>query len=593
MKFRKFLAELQRRNVIKSVIAYLAVAWIVVQIGSIIFPVFEAPPILMQGLIILLSVGLIFWVGFSWMYDLTPSGFLKTDSTGYSEDTHRRNDRRLNLVILSALTVGILLLLVASFWAGSRWANPNTTGTSLQIAITPLTASNIDSDGEILVTGLTDGLIDEMSRINNLVVMSIASSQYLKAGFLESNPVVRDQAEDVDYFISGNISKQDAFVKIDLILSKSLDGRPVFTKTYTTDISNIRPFWKEVADELAMEMGLSVNEEQALKRAGIRPVSPETYELYLKGKYYLNRSTVEDWQRGIVYFEEAVNKNPADPHAYAGLAEAYITLGHSLNPPRDVFPKALAAAKRAIQLDSLNAEGWAALSHYHTYFGWDWALAEFAYHKANKLNPNMAYNHYHRAWYLALFGRMDEAIAAHKRAQEIDPFSSFHTAWLAKLYQMVGEHEKALEEVDRAAQMFDDNALSLQIRAQILMDLGENEAALKAMKRAIEINAGWKYWAYGQILFGTGNYDAGMELIKEIEQMEETPFYSLCIARLYFLAKDYDSGFRWLEKAKGHAFYPWIRVLNADEQLQSDPRYLMLIDELGLPDPAPLEYSGT
>ena len=93
--------------------------------------------------------------------------------------------------------------------------------------------------------------------------------------------------------------------------------------------------------------------------------------------------------------------------------------------PPDVFPKALAAAKRAIELDSLNAEGWASLAHYHTYFGWDWQLAEVAFHKANELNPNMAYNHYHRAWYLALFGRMNEAIVEHKQSTGTRPFYTF------------------------------------------------------------------------------------------------------------------------------------------------------------------------
>lgn len=591
MKFRKFLGELQRRNVIKAVIAYLAVAWILVQIASTLFPVFDVPPILMKGLIILLSIGLIFWVGFSWMYDLTPSGFLKTDSADYSEDTHKRNDRRLNFVIVTALTVGLLFLLGASFWAGSQWAKPDSQEALIRIAVTPLIVEKGISDEEILESGFTSALIDEMAQIKNVKVMSLASSQFLKAGFLDNNEFIQEEAEEIDYFISGRITKQNTTLELDLLLSKSLAGRSVFKKNYKTDISGIRAFWRDIAEELALELGLPSSEFQTLKRAGITSVTPETYELYLKGKYYLNRSTVADWQKGIVYFEEAVNKNPADPHAYAGLAEAYITLGHSLNPPIDVFPKALAAAKRAIQLDSLNAEGWAALSHYHTYFGWDWALADYAYLKANSLNPNMAYNHYHRAWYLALFGRMDEAIEAHKRAQEIDPFSSMHTSWLGKLYQMVGEHEKALEEVDKAAEMFDDNALSLYIRGQIYYDMGNEQAALENMKKAAEINSGWKYMGYGELLFQTGNFEAGMEIINELEQLEETPFFSLCLAGMYFNANDYDTGFQWLEKAKGHAFYPWIRVLNKDEKLQSDPRYLQLIDELGLPDPAPLSYS--
>jgi tetratricopeptide (TPR) repeat protein len=419
----------------------------------------------------------------------------------------------------------------------------------------------------------------------------MASTRYLKAGFSPSDPIIVDELAYIDYFIFGTIQRQSNSISVVLKISKTIAGDIIWEKEYTSDISTVRQLWTSIATEVANEFDIKKKDVRLLRKAGITSVKPETYELYLKGKYYLNKSTVADWQRGIVYLEEAVDQNAGDPFAYAGLAEGYVTLGHSLTPPPDVFPKALAAAKRAIQLDSSNAEGWAALSHYHTYFGWDWDLAEYAFEKANKINPNMAYNHYHRAWYLALFGRMDEAITEHRLAQKIDPFISLHTAWLGGLYRMAGAYEKGLVEAERASGMQHDNALSMYIKGSIYVDMGRTEEGLKLLEQASNLNPGWRYYGYGMALFKTGRFEEGMEIIQELEAKEVTPFYSLCLAYLYFNADNLDKGFEWLQSAKGHAFYPWIRVKMPNPKVKKDSRYMELLKELGLPPPSPLIYN--
>jgi tetratricopeptide (TPR) repeat protein len=327
------------------------------------------------------------------------------------------------------------------------------------------------------------------------------------------------------------------------------------------------------------------------QKSEIRSIRPETYELYLKGKYYLSKSTVPEWQQGLVYLQEAIDRNPADPDAWAGMAEGYITWGHSLMPPTDVFPKALAASKRAIQLDSSNAEGWATLSQYHSYWGWDWDLADYAFRKADSLNPNMAYNHYHRSWYLALFGKMNEAIAEHKRAQELDPFTPLHTVWLAELYRWVGEYDLGLKELDKVFEMETGRyALALAIKGMILADMGEVEEGLKTLGQACEINKGW-YLFYGPYLMKHGRVKEAREIIQELESLPDTPFFNLALANIYKEAGDLDKAFEHLRKGKHHAWYAGtVRIYFADENLEQDPRYHELLSELKLPAPSPLEY---
>jgi len=590
MKFSKLISELKRRNVFKATIAYLAVAWVVIQISSIVLPAFNAPTYALKTIIYLLSVGLVFWIGFSWIYDLTPEGLQKTDDVIDDQATMRLNDRRLNKVIITSLTLAVILLIVISFYAGASWNDNPISPISKKVAVIPFVLDEEEIEEDYFKTGMTQELINELSKVDQLTVLSQASSKVLYSNMGPANILISNELEEIDYFVYGTVEREVNKLSINLELKESPDTESIWKKNYSRDISQVRELWAEVARDLAGEMGMEVKPDDAMLWLNLKPVKPETYELYLKGKHYLNKSTIKDWQRGIVYLQEAVDQNPADPYAWAGLAEGYISLGHGIMPPPDVFPKAHAAAQRAIQLDSTNAAGWAALSEYHTYFGWDWQLAEYAFKRANTLNPNMALNHYHRSWYLALFGRMNEAIEEHKRAQEIDPFTPLHTAWLGALFDMVGEYEKGIAEADRAIAMQDDYALGMLIKGRILVDQGNHEDGLEMLKQASNINPGWKYVGYAPALIRTGHIQEGKAIIQELESMEPTAFSAYCLGYLYTELGNLDKAIEWYRYKNKLGWYPWIRVTVKNKKLLKDPRFLELIREMNLPDPAPLVY---
>ena len=592
MDLKKFYRELIRRNVIRAVLAYLAVAWVLIEFASVILPTFDAPPYLLQGLIYLLAIGLIFWTGFAWVYDLSSEGWIKTPDWEDNTETRAANTRRLNTVIAVSGIMAILLLLAGSFWAGSQWGSPGVHESEKRIAVLPLEPKVAEIDDEYFAYGITDALIQELSQMEEFSVLSLASTQFLEAGILPTTDLYLQVSKDIDYFISGSYEKNGYNLKVTLNISREIDMAAIWSSTYEEDITNAAALWSGIAKDISEILGLGEQQRNRLLEKNLRPVQPETYELYLKGKYYLNKPRVEDWERALVYYQEAVDKNPADAYAYAGLAEGYITLGHNaLFPPDGVFPKALAAAKRAIQLDSMNANAWAALSQYHTYYGWDWELAEYAFNRANSLNPNLAYNHYHRSWYLALFGRMEEAIEEHKRAKEIDPFSALHTVWLGGLYNMNGQYELALKEAEIAAQMHDDYSLSSAIRGRAYIGLGQQEKGLESYREAARLNKGWKYIFYGPLLFELGYREEGLEILKEVESLPESPFFSLSLANMHFQDGNLDQTFYWLDKAKEHAWYAWtVRIFFASPEMLQDPRYMALLDELNLP---PLEAGST
>jgi len=592
MKFSKLISELKRRHVFKATIAYLAISWVIIQIASILLPTFNAPDYVLKAIIYVLFVGLIIWIGFSWIYDFTADGIQKTDDTETNEETLILTNRRLNRVIAGSLGLAVLLLVVISFWMGSSWNDNPDLPEAKVVGVIPLIhqIEGEEKEEAYFKEGMTEALISELSKVNDLRIINQASTQVLTSGFDPVSTLMSDVMNKIDYFVNGTIDRQVNTLNIQIELKVSIDANPVWRKSYTKDISEVRILWAEVAADLASQMGILVKPAVALLWSGLRPVKPETYELYLKGKHYMNKSTAAEWQRGLVYMEEAMDQNPADPYAYAFLAEAYVNLGHGPDPPPDVFPKALAAAKRAIQLDSTVALGWAALSHYHTYFGKDWAMAEYAFNRANALNPNLAYNHYHRAWYLALFGRMNEAIEEHKRAQELDPFTPLHTAWLGALYQWVGLYEKALAEAEKASEMEDDYALGMFIKGGVFLDQGKVEEGLEILRQASEINAGWKYVGYGPALIKAGYIAEGRAILEELEELPINGFRSLCMATMYSMLGDFDKAFEHLNYENKHGWFPWIRVTFFEDKIRKDPRFLKIIRDMNLPDPAPLVY---
>ena len=361
MKWKTLLSELKRRHVFKSTIAYLAISWIVLQIASTILPAFNAPEYTLKILIYVLSVGLIFWIAFSWIYDLTADGIQKTDDRPADEETIKLTNKRLNKVIAGSLSFAVLLLVVVSFWAGSNWNNQTPVVKVKKVAVIPLIDQSDNLEEAYFETGMTEALIDELSKVDQLSVISQRSTQVFTSGIQSSTALMSNVIKGIDYFVNGTLNRELNNISVNLELKETIDGQPLWQKSYTKDLSEVRTLWAEVAADLARQMSIVVKTEDAVLWSGLRSVKPETYELYLKGRHYMNKSTAEEWQRGLVYMKEAIDKNPADPYAYAFLAEAYVNLGHGPDPPPDVFPKALEAAERAIQLDSTVALAWAAL----------------------------------------------------------------------------------------------------------------------------------------------------------------------------------------------------------------------------------------
>lgn len=492
-----------------------------------------------------------------------------------------------NIKFYRNVTIVVLLLFsVVILWFTQTYKIEKIIKTR-SVAVLPLEDLTNDPEKDYLSSGMTDALIKELSKASPLTVIAQRSTK-LYAGTIKPISQIATELNDADYIVKGTVKFTSNLIETNVQLIDPANDKTIWQQAFSDDISNAPGMWANVARDLVRQMGINISTEDATLWKDIRRVNPETYELYLKGMHLLDKTGSEDQLQGMVYLNEAVDKNPADPYAYVGLAYGYVTWGHSPNPRPGDWEKARAASLRALQLDSTLAEAWSTLADYKTYGENDWEGAEKAFRKANELNPNLPMNHYHYAWFLALFGRIDEAIEEHIRAKELDPLTPLHTAWLGGLYNMVGEYDKAIAEA-MASMQGENKILGLVILGNAYLGKGMLEEAVNTHEELVELAGPLGYNWLGPTYLAAGRIQEGKKILVELENLQ-MPFFTLPKAAMYMQLGDFDKAFKTLELKPRHAWFPWIRVLPLFKPLQEDPRFKEIMRELNLPDPAPFIY---
>ncbi len=490
-----------------------------------------------------------------------------------------------------AAVAAVLIIVIAAVWFLRTYDIERQIMTK-SVAVLPLENLSDDPELEYLSTGMTDELIRELSKASTLSVIAQNSTRQY-AGIARPLSEIAQELNDVNYLVDGTIMLEDENIRTVIRLIDPVDEKILWNQEYEDEVINSRQLWADVAQDITQVIGIFVPEENTALWTGIQPVDQENYALYLKGMHAIEKFP-PDIDAGIAYFNQAIDRNPADAFAWAGLATAYIAYGHSTAPTRDVRQKANAAALRAIQLDSTLAQAWSVLGMVKAYYEWEWEAAEQAYHKANELNPSLPWNHYHYSWYLVLFGRMNEAIYEHRLAQELDPFGPAHTGWLGYLYAMVGEYEKALVEAEHTIDMGFE-AFGKFVIAETNMFQGRYDEAIKLHEERAERFNIPEHNMLGVPYILSGRVEEGKELLFNLETKYDTiptGWGALKRAQMYAALGDYENAIKWYSFEPHHHFVPWVRLFTYryDSSFQDHPGFKDLMRRFNLPDPAPFQY---
>ena len=470
-------------------------------------------------------------------------------------------------VLLTAVAVVVLAAAVGIYTLYRNASSPPIAS----IAVLPLADLSLDSTQAYFAAGMHDALIDALAQIRPLRVTSRTSTLRYRDAERSVPEIARDLG--VDGVVEGSVFRNGDSVSIQVRLIQAHPReRHLWTQHFSRPTTQALEIHRDVARAIAREIRLELSDDGAPRTAEVRRVNPQTYEAYLRGMYLLNQSTEEEFERGLQYLHDAVANDPADARAYVGLAYGYITYGHGPAAVDRDWSIARAAVNRALRLDSTLADAWAALADIKLYREWDWSGAEAAFRRANALNPNLAMNRYHHAWYLVLMGRTEEALAEHRRAQELDPLTPLHTVWVPGVYLWGGRFAEALDEARRVAIKYPDIGTAHFLLGAAAVELDEFDEAIKAHERAVEMSEHWR-WALARTYALAGRTHDARQLLAELNAQPLTRWNAYGLAALHTALGDLDEAFRYLALRPAHLWLPWTRNDPAFAPLRNDPRF--------------------
>jgi len=485
----------------------------------------------------------------------------------------------------TALVAGVVSYLARNF--------PRARVASNQIkslVVLPLENLSGDREQEYFADGMTDELIAHLSKIRSLRVISRTSAMEYKGARKPLSEIARDL--NVDAVVEGTVVRSGNRVRITAELVQVAPDRNLWAETYESPLGDILTLQSQVATAIANEIRIKLTPEEEQRLASVHPISTESYEDYLKGRYYWNKRSEEGLTKAIDYFELATKKDPNYALAYAGLADCYSIIGSAIVgtvPSRDVAPKAKAAALKALELDGTLAEAQTSLATVRFNYDWDWAAAATGFNRAIELNPSYATAYQRFSLYLMAIGRTQESVAQMNRARDLEPLSistNFSLGW--RLY-MARQYDQAIEQLRNTIEMDPNFALSHLVLGQAYEQKKSYDQAIVEFQKAASIShdsvpaiaaLGHAYAISGKKSEAQNALD---QLLDKSKKQYVSPFY---VAIVYAGLNENEKALDWLEKAYDDRSNG-IVFLKVDPQLdalRSNPRFRSLLQRLALPD---------
>ena len=477
--------------------------------------------------------------------------------------------------------IGLIALLVAAVVVYSSYHLRGKAEID-SLAVLPMTTSDSRQDLQFVGDGITDSLIDRLSQIPGLKVMSRSSIFHYRNPDVDPQAIGRELK--VKAVLTGRVVQRgnDVFLSIELV--NVADNSHLWGGEYTRRISEILTLQEELVHDISGRLRASLSRDQKDKLAKQITSNPDAYQAYVKGRYFQDKWTEDGWKKAIEFFRQAVEKDPSYASAYGGMAESYSMLGfYDYIAADEAFPNALAFAKRAVALDDNSADAHVGMG-LSALMSWDWASADVELRRAIELNQNLATAHAYRSWYLGATGRLQDAIVEETLARDIDPLSTTAGTFLQTLHIFLEDYPKALELCQKA--------LQVNPEATVHSDMFDAYAALAMYDKAAESLAEeYRHQGLPQQAdamaesYRRGGFKAMLRKKIALEKIEDSEaYYPYGVAESYMLLGDKDEALVWLDKA--YETRSGILFLKVDpywKTIRSDPRYTDLLRRMGLP----------
>jgi len=456
------------------------------------------------------------------------------------------------------------------------------------IAVLPLINMSADPDNEYFCDGMAEEIINALTHIENLKVIARTSAFMFKG----KNEDVREIGKklDVETLLEGSVRKAGNRLRITVQLIQASDGMHIWSEAYNRELKDVFAIQEEIS--LAIVENLKVKLLRQEKEAIVKRHTEdlEAYNLYLKGRHYLQMLTTEGIKKAFEYFERSLQQDPNFPLAYVELARLYNASPLWGNvPPNNAYPKAKRYAKKALELNSTLGEAHGALGFSRMFYDWNLNAAEKEIKQALQLNPNSYMVHLYYSYYLTITKHHDEAISEAKRALELNPLSPYTNTMLGQIYWWAHRYDEAIVELRKTLSMNPDYSLAHQALGDAYEGKFMIREAGEAYKKAVDLsNSGISIIVSA---LACNHYELGekkkaeeiMDGLKQRLKREYVP--PMCFFLYHMARNDLDRAFEWLKTAceERDSWLIWWRVLPLERfRIPDEPRFNELLEKVGL-----------
>jgi serine/threonine protein kinase/tetratricopeptide (TPR) repeat protein len=453
------------------------------------------------------------------------------------------------------------------------------------LAILPLSNDGADAEMEYLGDGITESIINSLAQLPQLRVTPRSTVFRYKGQQIDAEEVGKKLG--VRAVLTGRILQLGDSLIVKTELVDIANQTQIWGEQYRRSFTDIFSLQEEISQEISAKLRFQLTGEDRQKLVKRYTDNTEAYHLYLKGRYHVHKRTPEWIKKGIESFLQAIDLDPNYALAYAGLAEAYGFLASSTGgqPPREAYPKAKAAAMKALDLDETLGEAHCTLGFFRLLYDWDFTAAEAEFKRAIELSPNFANAWDGYGFYLKATGQREASIQACQRAMELEPLSLFITLSLGWAYLFARQYDRALDQGRKTLDMDPNFGFAYWHRGMACIQQRRYSDAVIALRKAISLSGPAttfiSYLGYANARLGKDR--EARQMIAQLERVAKRQYVSsYFIAIIYLGLGDLDQTFEWLEKAyeERSGFMAFIKVEPMLDALRGDPRFKTLAEKI-------------
>jgi eukaryotic-like serine/threonine-protein kinase len=459
------------------------------------------------------------------------------------------------------------------------------------IAVLPFVNTSSDSENEYLSDGITDELIDALSKLDGLRVPSRTSVFAIKGKALDVRAI--GALLGVTVVLEGTVRKLGDRLRVTAQLTSTDDGRLLWSQRYDRDVGDVFAVQDELARTIVAKLRATWLAELAEPEQKRGTANVTAYGLYLRGRWALNQRTGELTSLAIEYFERAIAEDPRYALAYTGLADAYaLHVDYRSVPVAEGFERAKMYARRALELDDTLAEAHSSLAWTLFIYDWDWASAEREFRRAIELDPRYPSAHQWYASMLASQARHEESIIEAHTAQELDPGFVSIRRGLGWQYYYARRYERARHHLEHAIEMNPNAEETFRILGLVQSVEGRHVDAVSTLREALTLPTAGSYTlaTLGFALARAGETDEARRITTDLESRAERQYVSpAALSMLQLGLGDFGRALDWMERAHAErrGWLAYLAVNPIFDPLRSDSRFAMLVRTMRLPESSP------